>query len=558
MVTKVLGLIYKEVRGLHQAAYVLALFALASQILALVRDRLLAHEFGAGYELDIYYAAFRIPDLLYVLFASVLSIYVLLPFVTKARQDSDGAGRQVLAQMFTLFLIGYTVIAAGVALLAPSIVPWLFPGFAVSAHAEIVLLLRILLLQPFLLGLSSLFGVVTQIHHRFVLYALSPLLYNIGIIIGVIGFYPLWGVSGLAFGVVLGALGHLLVQWPLVRKSNLAFSLTWQFQWPLLRRVALIAIPRALTLSIVQLQFLALVALASFMTVGSVAVLQLAFNLQSVPLAIIGMSYSVAAFPVLADLLVKNERLQFNLYVMTALRHIIFWSIPIITLSIVLRAQIVRVLLGSGSFNWEDTRLTAAALGLFILSLAGQAIILLLVRAFYAGGLTRLPLILTAIGAMIGVGSAYALFLLFTRSSEFSLLVTTLLRLDDVTGAAVLMLPLGFTLGVLVELVCLLFVFSRKFGMSLRPLWSTTYQALLAGLSGGAVAYLTLAFVVEGINQGTFIGIFLQGLIAGCLGVLAVIITYEALSSRELHELTRSFRPRLFKTDVVAPQPDIL
>ena len=92
MVTRVINLFYREVRGLHQAAYVLALFALASQILAIVRDRLLAHQFGAGPELDMYYAAFRIPDLLYVLFASVLSVYVLLPFVTRAQSESDGGG----------------------------------------------------------------------------------------------------------------------------------------------------------------------------------------------------------------------------------------------------------------------------------------------------------------------------------------------------------------------------------------------------------------------------------------------------------------------------------
>jgi len=558
MVTRVLNLLYREVRGLHQAAYVVALFTLASQILAIVRDRILAHTFGAGYELDIYYTAFRIPDLLFVLFASVLSVYVLLPFVSRARTESEGAGSVVLAQMFSLFLVVYTTIAAVTFVLAPYLVPRLFSGFSPEAYAEIVLLLRILLLQPLLLGISSLFGVVTQIHHRFVIYALSPLLYNIGIIIGAIALYPLFGIAGLAFGVVLGALGHVLVQWPLVRRSDLSFGLVTRIDWSLILSVSKVALPRALTLSFGQLQLLAFVTLASAMTVGSVAVLQFAYNLQSVPLAIIGMSYSVAAFPVLADLLARQEREKFVSYVVTALRHIIFWSVPMIALIIVLRAQIVRVLLGSGSFNWDDTRLTAAALAIFVVGLLGQAVLLLLVRAFYAGGRTAVPLILAFLGSVIGTVSAYILYTIFTTNQAFAESVMTLLRLEGVSGAEVLMIPLGFVLGILLELIVMLVVFARVFGLPLRLLLRPFLQALLAALVGAGMSYLTLAFIVEGVNQNTFIGIFIQGAAGGLLGVLGVIAAYYLARSTELFEITKAFKTRLFKTDVVAPQPDIL
>lgn len=558
MVTRVLNLLYREVRGLHQAAYVLALFTIASQILALMRDRLLAHQFGAGYELDVYYAAFRLPDLMYVLFASVLSVYVLLPFVARARTVSDEAGRLILAQLFTCFLVVYSVMALIVLVAAPMIVPYLFTGFSPAAYPDIVLLLRILLLQPLLLGISSLYGVVTQIHHRMVLYALSPLLYNIGIIFGVLILYPWLGLAGLALGVVLGALGHWLVQWPLVRASELSFGVVRTVNWRLLGQIARMAVPRAITLSIGQLQFMVFVMMASTMTVGSVAVLQLAFNLQSVPLAVVGMSYSVAAFPVLAELLAKKEREKFVSYVLTALRHIIFWSLPIIALVIVLRAQIVRVLLGSGSFNWEDTRLTAAVLALFVLSLVGQAVLLLLVRAFYAGSMTRVPLILATLGAVIGTGTAAYLYAASTAWPGLLLELATLFRLTGVAGVEVLFIPLGFALGVWVEVLCMLVWFARTFTLPLRYVWQPFWQALLAAVVGGCIAYLTLMFIVEGVNQERFIGIFIQGAAAGVLGVLAVGATYAALGSRELYELTHSFKRRLFKTDVVAPQPDIL
>ena len=306
---------YKEVRGLHQAAYILALFAIGSQILAVVRDRLLAHLFGAGPELDLYYAAFRIPDLMYVLFASVLSVYVLLPFVSRYTEEGGAAaGAKVIEQVFTLFLMFYSAIALILALTASFYVPWLFPGFLEQA-GQLAVLVQILMFQAFLLGISSLCGVITQIGHRFVLYAISPLLYNLSIIFGVVVLYPAFGLSGLVVGVVLGALLHLLVQIPFVFRSEYRFGIAKAFDWKLMREVLSVSIPRALTLSLNQIVLLVLTSIASTMVAGSVSVFQFALNLQSVPLVVIGMSYSVAAFPTLSTLLAKkkmHEYLFFN------------------------------------------------------------------------------------------------------------------------------------------------------------------------------------------------------------------------------------------------------
>lgn len=558
MVKRVLNVLYREVKGLHQAAYVLALFALASQILAVVRDRILAHQFGAGYELDVYYAAFRVPDLLFTLFASVLSVYVLLPFVARNEEREEGSGKIVLQQVFSLFLFLYLFIGLVAALFAPVIVNFLFTGFSEQAIADIVLLLRILLLQPLLLGVSSLFGVVTQMNHRVVLYALSPLLYNLGIIFGVAFLYQYMGVSGIAVGVVLGAFGHMAVQWPLVKTSKLNFGATFKFDWFLLRQIGKVALPRAVTLSLGQVQILIFTILASMFTVGSVAVLQLAYNLQSVPLAIVGMSYSVAAFPVLAELLAKNEFNKFSAYVTTAMRHIIFWAVPITALVIVLRAQIVRVLLGSGSFNWDDTRLTAAVLSIFVVSLLGQAILLLLVRAFYAGGKTKIPLIVTALGVSIGTVSAYGLGYLYSISDNFANFAAGIFRLDGVQGVEVLMIPMGFLLGVIIECVVLIVLFAREFSLSYRILTVSFARSLVAALVGASFAYGALVFIVEGVNQEKFIGIFIQGLAGGVTGIFGVVATYAVLRSPELAEITKSFKSKIWKTDVVAPQPDII
>jgi putative peptidoglycan lipid II flippase len=552
MVRRVVNVVFKEVRGLHQAAYILAIFAIASQLLAIVRDRLLAHVFGAGSELDLYYAAFRIPDFLFVLFASVLSIYVLLPFVNRAvGQDDESAGARVLSQVFTLFLISFTLVAAVLAILAPWYVPLLFPGF-VGQYAILVPLVQTLLIQAFLLGISNLCGVITQAASRFVLFAVSPLLYNLGIILGIILLYPGLGLFGLVLGVVIGSLLHLAVQLPFITRSPLRFSITTQFDWKLIRHILAVAIPRGLTLSLNQLLLLIFTGMATTMAIGSVSVFQFAFNLQSVPLAVIGMSYSVAAFPALSRLLAEGKQFEFNQQLITALRHVIFWSVPITALIIVLRAQIVRVLLGSGAFDWADTRLTAAVLALFVISLVAQAALLLIIRALYAGGRTIIPLVVVAVSAIISVAAVVWFRLVFVTNADFEFFIKELFRLENVLGTEVIILAGGYALSQILQLVVLLFVSRRLFGVSFQPLVRLSIHALVAAAAGGLASYATLYFVVAGINQETFIGIALQGAVAGVVGMITAAAAYAVLKNREIYEIYDSFKARVIsRKDVV-------
>lgn len=557
MVRKVFNMMYQEVRGLHRAAYVLAIFAFGSQLLALLRDRLLAHEFGADFTLDIYYAAFRVPDLLFVLFASTLSVYVLIPFVTRASEISgDEAPRRLLSQVFSLFIFFYLMIAAAAFLAAPYLLPLLFPGIA--DQELLVNVTRILLLQPFFLGLSSLFGVVTQLSHRFILYALSPLIYNLGIIFGILFFYPIFGLSGLVLGVVLGAFGHMAIQWPFVRGSQFNFSFTTLFHWPIIHQILALSVPRALTLSLNQMVLLVLASFASLMTVGSVSVFQFAHNLQSVPLSIIGVSYSVAAFPMLAELYAKGKLDQFAVHIITALRHVIFWSVPAIALIIVLRAQIVRVVLGSGAFDWADTRLTAAVLALLSLALLAQAVNLLIVRAFYAGGKTRVPFYITLFGSLLAVIASYGFFAIYQAHSEIHSFISAFMRLDNVLGSEVLSIAFGYALAMIVQSGLLLIALRLTFQLPLFWIWRSLAQAMCAAIVGGVSAYGALNFLVGGIDQETFIGIFLQGTLSGAIGVVGIVVTYAYFRSRELQEVYSSFQRRLLKTDAVAPQEEIL
>ncbi|HEX4799493.1 MAG TPA: lipid II flippase MurJ [Candidatus Paceibacterota bacterium] len=548
---------YKEVRNLHQAAYILALFTFGSQLLALVRDRLLAHQFGAGVELDLYYAAFRIPDLLYVVFASALSVYVLVPFVTnKLEKNGDASAREFLSQIFTLFVYVYIALALLIFFCAPVIVETFFSGFS-GEHDTFILLMRILLVQPFLLGISSLFGVVTQMRYRFIVYAIGPLLYNVGIIVGLVALYPIVGVAGIAWGVVLGASAHLIIQIPFVAKTSLMPRLVRLRDTSNIFEVLRTSFFRALTLSLHQIVLLGLVAFASSMVSGSVAVFQFAYNLQSVPLAIIGVSYSVAAFPHLAKLFAEKRMDVFGNYITSTLRHIIFWSLPVIVLFVVVRAQFVRSVLGTGAFDWNDTRLTAAILALFILSLASQAIHLLIVRALYAVGNTRLPFFVTIFSSSITMSVAYGMYLVLLVSDSCRLFFERLMRLEGVAGIEVLALPIGYSVGLFAHSICILILARKQIHISLTVFVKPLIQTAGASLFAGYLAYSALNYFVHVFKTDTFFSVFFQGLLAGVVGIIGFAAVQYLFKNREFFEVLRMFKKRLVKSgEVIAPQDE--
>jgi len=223
-----------------------------------------------------------------------------------------------------------------------------------------------------------------------------------------------------------------------------------------------------------------------------------------------------------------------------------------------LRAQIVRVVLGSGAFSWNDTRLTAAILALFVVSLLGQSLMLLLIRTFYAGGNTRTPLYIALCSGVFSVVVAVVLVNFYSTSAAWQDFFTSVFRLEDVIGTEVLMLALAFMIGTFVEAVLLLVFAARAFGLQWSFLARQFLEASLAALVAGVSAYAALLFIVDGINQETFIGIFLQGAVAGLFGLVGALMAYFAVNSKELHEIYRSFRSRILKTDVIAPQSETL
>lgn len=540
---------------MHEAAYLLALFALLSQLLALVRDRLLAGTFGAGHTLDLYYAAFRVPDFLFATVASLLSLYALLPVLSRLEREHPDFVGSFLRRTLLAFFVAMAAVSGVAFIFAPQLVALAVPGIAAASMPALVMLTRILLLQPILLGASNILANLTQLRHRFLLYSISPLLYNLGIIIGVVFLYPRFGVVGLGFGVVMGAVLHMGVQLPFFLGERGKEILPWRRFFPLIREVLLLSVPRTLSLSAGQISLLCIVAIASLLSAGSISVFSFAWNLQAVPLTIIGVSYSVAAFPTLSRLFAGGEHSVFAEHIESALRHMIFWSVPATALIIVLRAHIVRAILGAGAFDWSATRLTAALLALFILSLLAQSGSLLIARAYYAAGRTLRPFLWGLIDVAVSVASAAALVVLFQHSEFFRALVESLLRVEDVPGTAVLMLALGITLGSIARFVVGFTFFVRDFKLAFRGLGRLLFESSSAAIVGAAAAYGMLRLFGPLLDTTTAVGILVQGAAAGITGLAATALILALLRNTELKEVIGALRRRLKDTGAIAVEP---
>lgn len=540
---RILSRLTAPIRGLHQAAYLLAGLTLASQALALIRDRIFAHMFGAGETLDLYYAAFKVPDFVYALVVSLVSAYVLIPAIT-SRLSAQGKedARRLVSQAATFLALFGGALCAVLALFTPQFLAALFPSLMRSAHqGEFVLLTRMLLAQPILLGLSSVLSSVTQVERRFMLFALSPALYNLGIIAGTVFLYPRYGLVGIGLGVLAGAALHLALHVPVVVRAGLAPRLVIP-RFTELRTLFGQSLPRSLALAIGSLTTLLLIALASREGEGAVAVYTLASNLEAVPLSLVAASYATAAFPVMAEQASAQKKDAFTLTVGVAARHIVFWSSVITVLAIVLRAHLVRVILGSGAFNWEDTRLTAAILAVLILGLLAQGLILLCARAFYAAGRSWNPFFVQLGDVGVSVLSAFALVHAARAWPMLRYFMEALLRVSDVPGSSVIFIALGYTIGQFAMLAVALLtlgVVARGVARSLaRPLC----EGLGAAILGGAAAYGALAFMGS-IAPLTRLGtVFAEGLAAGMVGLFVAACMLWLLENREFRDLIESFR----------------
>lgn len=555
---KILRIFTKESGSINQAALLLGSLTLLSQILALFRDRSIAHFIGPSASLDAYYAAFRIPDLIFICVASLVSITVIIPFLV-AKMDGDKVteeAKKYLNDIFTVFFILMIFVSALVFLMMPKLVSLITPGFNSFHQEQVITLSRIMLLSPILMGLSNLFGTVTQLFRRFFIYSLSPILYNLGIIVGVIFLYPIFGIKGLAFGVVIGALMHFSIQALASHSCGFTPKFSFSVDFKNIKTTALTSLPRTMGLAFNSMAIIFIIALASYLKSGSISVFNFSFTLQSVPLNIIGISYAVAAFPALAKYFSSGKKDEFKNHLKSAGRAIVFWSLPVIFLFIVLRAQIVRVILGSGSFSWDDTRLVAASLAIFSVSILAQGMIALLSRSYYAIGNTRRPLTINLFSSLLIIILSYVFINIFKSMPIFRYFIESMLKVNDIPGTEVLMLPLAYSVGTICNFILQWIFVKKDFLPNESFITKTFFQSLGASFFLGLVSYLSLNILSPIFGTTTFWGIFSQGFLSGILGIMAAIFVLYLLKNEELNDLIKTLKTKFWRAKIIAPSQE--
>lgn len=485
-------------------AIIISVATIVSKIVGLIRDRLLFSTFGASDATDVYFAAFKLPDLIFnILVLGALSAAFIPVFIEyREREGEQGTQWRIASSIMNIVVTLMIVLGVLAFILAPLLVQVIAPGFSDAKQADTIVLTRIMLLAIVFFGISNVLSGILNASRRFVAYSLAPIMYNVGIIIGIVFLYPAFGLAGLAWGVVCGALLHMAIQIPSVRRSGFRHTWSINLYHPGVRQIGKLFLPRTLGLAVTQINFLIETIIASTLSAGSLSIYTAANNLQAFPISVFGVSLAIAVFPLISQAVATKNNEQFVVQFSVTVRRILFLIIPTSVLILLLRAQIVRVVLGAGAFDWEATILTAQALGFFSLSLFAQSLLPVLSRSFYALQDTKTPV-------KISIGSV---------------ILNAILSLTFVHFMGVIGLALSFSIANVATMLAYVLVLRRRVGyLDDTKVLRSALRISGAALGAGLVTWVSLHIIALGVNMHTFIGIALQGAVAGALGVITYV-----------------------------------
>ena len=508
--------------ALARAGLIVSVAYLIARVLGYIRVVVIVSAIGGGPELDAFFAAFRIPDLIFQLVAAGTVAAALVPMVA-GELGTGRAGRawRIVSTIATLMGVALVVLSGAAFLAAPWLVALITPGFEGAQLEQTIELTRLMLLAPMFLALGAVATSALNAHRRFAAAAIAPIVYDLAIIGAAFLLAPSMGVTGLALGVVAGSLGHLLVQLPALSRAGFRFTPSLGARDPDVSQALKLMAPRALALGAGQVTFIVATSLASGLDLGSVTAFTLAFTVFSIPLSVIGVPLGIVALPTLSRDLARGAIDDFVELVTRALRMIAFVIGPIVAIGVVLREPATTILFNHGRFSEDGVRLVAATLALLLLALPGEALITILVRAFYANRDTRTPALAAILAVVINV-------------------VVGVLAVNAL-GWGLAGIALGIALGSTVEAILLVVVLRREIpSFDPWPLVRVGVPVALASLGAGLVAFGTLA-VLDGATAG--MGLHIQALVqlvlAGGLGGLAYLGVTWALRLPELGLIMR-------------------
>ena len=533
-------------RRIFIAALLIAAGFLISKITGILDDLILARIIGPGRELDAYYAAFGLPDLLFTLVAGGALASAFIPILSGLIARDRSAAWRLTSAVVNLAFLATLVFAVVLAAFAPWVADWLYGcklgsieqclaegrGFTMEQVALTADLMRLILASTAIFSVSAIVMSALQAHQHFLLPALAPIMYNLGILAGVILLAPRIGVWGPAIGVVIGALLHLLIQVPGLIRHQARWTAWLGLRDPDLRRVLVLLAPRVGTLGTVYLAVIIRDSLAAQLGPGSVTALNYGWRIMQLPETVIATAVATAVFPTLSELAALGKRDELRAIFSSALRAILALTVPATLALFVLGRPAVRVLFEGGLFQSGATDAVVWALQGYAFGLIGHSLLEVSARSFYAQQDTRTPLFV-AIGAM-GV----------------NVIASLMLRGPLGHGG----LALANSIGVSLEVIGLLFIARRRLnGIDERRVAIAALRFVVGSIvMVFAIVVLQSIFVVLPLPDGITVSLTLRTAIeiglpliaAGVIGLIVYVITASALGSEEVRALPRMIRRR--------------
>ncbi|MBI2607680.1 MAG: murein biosynthesis integral membrane protein MurJ [Candidatus Doudnabacteria bacterium] len=515
--------------SLTKATVIIAVFSLLAKFSGLIRDAVFSNRFGTSVLIDAYFAAFRIPDFIFnLLFLGTVSVAFIPVFSDYLFKDRDRAFR-IASGIANSTIFGVIGISLFALLFIDPLVRVIAPGFTGEAYELTRSFTKILLFSPLFLSLSSITSSILHTYKKFAVVAAAPLVYNLSIIFGVLVLYPIMGPIGLPIGVVIGALLHFLIQLPQVFFMGFRYSLVlalrdsgfiqfWKLYWP-----------RIFSMGTSQVTLLVATIFGSFLGTGSLSVFYYANNLQAVFLSIFAISAAIAVFPTLSEYFNQRDDQKFKDVLARTTIQILYFIIPLSVLMLILRAQIVRLVLGIGentSFTFADTRVVSLTLGLFVVSLFAQALAPLFTRAFYARHNTAIPVIIGLIVIVVNVFATYFF-----------------VRRFGIPGMAI-----AFSLTSIIHLVMLVMELHKKIGhIHDEYLIINSLKIVIGSALSAAGAYVSLYLIAPLVNMQTYVGVFTQAAGASLVGLVIYLGITWFSGLAETHGLVNLLKSMLIK-----------
>jgi putative peptidoglycan lipid II flippase len=500
--------------ALARAGLIVTVAFALSRILGYLRYVAIAAAVPDAQQLDAFFAAFRIPDFLFQLVAAGALSSAMIPVVAGLLANDEAARAwRVVSSVTTLMLGTLAILAAVVLLLAPGLVATITPGFDQAELDLTIELTRIMVLAPLFLAAGAVATSVLNARGRFGAAAMAPLAYNLGIIAGAIVLVPVFGVAGLAIGVVIGAAGHLLVQVPTVRRIGVRLRPRVDLGDPQARHTLVLMAPRALGLGATQVVFLVMTSLASTLAAGSIAIFNFAFAILQIPIGVIGVPLGVVLLPSLSRQAATGGLDAFRHLLVRGLSMLAWVMLAITALGIALSQDTVELLFGFVGVGQAALDQTAATLAIFLVGLTAHSLIAVLARAFYALQDTATPVL----AALVAVGV-------------------------NIVAAAVLIGPLGLNgLAVAIasaawlETLTLVVLLRRRLpALGLGHVGGVMLRTAIVAFLGGVVAFAVDQWLISlfGVDPGV-LRLIVRMAIATAAGGLVILVGSLALRIEE-------------------------